>query len=540
MVKRKSLTIVLTSFIAVMLILAGCSGQSSSSTNKNSETDKEKQQDQPIVEKEGDKITIAVAANLISMDPHDTNDTLSGSVQATMFEGLMGFDKDMKMIPVLAESYEASDDAKEFTFKLKEGVKFHDGTPFNAEAVKINIDRLANPDNKLKRYSMFELVSETEAVDEYTFKVTLKEPFGAMLNNFAHPAARIISPAALEKYGKDVAMNPVGTGPFKFAEWDQSDHLTVEKNPEYWEPSLPKIDGINFKPVPENGARVAMLQTGEADFIYPVPTEQIPVIDGKDGIVVENNPSIVARYMTMNTSKKPFDDVRVRQAINYAIDKEAFLKVVYRGYGSVMDSIIPANLQFYSQQTPFQFDLEKAKELLKEAGYENGFETTVWGANNSDAMKAMEFIQQQLAQVGIKVSVEPMESGTLSDKIWSVQDAKDAEVELYYGGWSSSTGDADWGIRPLLAGVSIPPVSYNTSYYQNAEADELINAGLQTADMEKRKATYADLQKLVWEDAPWAYLVVDDTIAGKKNYLEGVYLLPDGAMSAREAEIIRK
>jgi glutathione transport system substrate-binding protein len=538
--KSKYLTTVLTGLMAISLVLAGCSGQSGQSGSSDASqkpTTETKQEAQPIAKKEGNKLTIAIADNLISMDPHDTNDTLSGSIQATMYEGLLGFDKDMKMVPVLAESYEASDDAKVFTFKLKKGIKFHDGTPFNAEAVKANIDRVANPDNKLKRYSLFSLVDKTEAVDEYTFRVTLKEPFGAMLNNFAHPAARIISPEALKKYGKEVSKNPVGTGPFKFMEWDPSDHLTVEKNPEYWEKGLPKVDGIKFKPVPENGARVAMLQTGEADFIYPVPTEQAETLNGKDGIVVENKPSIVARYMSMNTTKKPFDDVRVRQAINYAINKEAFLKVVYRGYGGEMDSVIPAGLQFYSKQTPYEYNPEKAKQLLKEAGYENGFETSVWGANNSNAMKAMEFLQQQLGQVGIKVKVEPMESGTLSDKIWSVQDQKDAGVGLYYGGWSSSTGDADWGIRPLLAGNSIPPKSYNVAYYQNEKADQLINAALQTADPEKRKAAYADVQKLIWEDAPWAYLIVEDTMAGKKNYLEGVYLLPDGSLSAKHAEI---
>ncbi|WP_045519017.1 glutathione ABC transporter substrate-binding protein GsiB [Neobacillus niacini] len=537
MLNRKYLTALLTSLMVVILVLTGCSGKSSATdANQKPKTEK-KQEAQPLAKKEGNSLTIAISSNLVSMDPHDTNDTLSGSIQSTMLEGLVGFDKDMKMIPVLAESYEASDDAKVFTFKLKQGIKFHDGTPFNAEAVKANIDRVANPDNKLKRYSMFALVDKAEAVDEYTFRVTLKEPFGAMLNNFAHPAARIISPEALKKYGKDVSMHPVGTGPFKFSEWDQSDHLTVEKNPDYWVKGLPKVDGIKFKPVPENGARVAMLQTGEADFIYPVPTEQAETLNGKDGIVVENKPSIVARYMSMNTTKKPFNDVKVRQAINYAINKEAFIKVVNRGYGSEMDSIIPEGLQFYSKQTPYPYNPEKAKQLLKEAGYENGFETTVWGANNSDAMKAMEFLQQQLGQVGIKVNVEPMEAGTLTDKIWSVQDAKDAEVDLYYGGWSSSTGDADWGIRPLLAGTSIPPKSYNVAYYQNEKADQLINGALQTADPEKRKEAYAEVQELIWKDAPWAYLIVEDTMAGKKNYLEGVYLLPDGSLNAKEAVI---
>ncbi|WP_340084537.1 glutathione ABC transporter substrate-binding protein [Siminovitchia sp. FSL H7-0308] len=538
MFQRRFFTAFLTIFVALNLVLAGCSGQSSSNADQKSKTNKNPEE-QPIAKKEGNSIVIAVKDNLISMDPHDTNDTLSGSIQSTMLEGLVGFDKDMNMIPVLAESYEASDDAKVFTFTLRKGVTFHDGTPFNAEAVKVNIDRVANPDNKLKRYSMFELVEKTEVIDEYTVSVTLKEPFGAMLNHFAHPAGRIISPAAIEKYGKDIAMNPVGTGPFKFVEWNQSDHLAVEKNPDYWEEGLPKVDGIKFKPVPESGARVAMLQTGEADFIYPIPTEQAESLNGTDGIIVENSPSIVARYMSMNTTKKPFNDIKVRQAINYAINKEAFLKVVYRGYGSEMDSVIPAGLQFYSKQTPYPYDPEKAKQLLQEAGYESGFKTTVWGGNNSDAIKAMEFIQQQLGEIGIEVNVVPMEAGTLSDKIWSVQEAKDAEVELFYGGWSSSTGDADWGIRPLLAGDAIPPKSYNVAYYENEKVDQLINEALQTADPEKRKTAYAKMQELIWEDAPWAFLMVEDTMAGKKNYLEGVYLLPDGSMNAREAEIKR-
>ncbi|SEC14003.1 glutathione ABC transporter substrate-binding protein [Paenibacillus sp. GP183] len=542
MTKRKYLATVLIGLMTVSLTLAGCSTSkpvSSDASQKpvSSGAPEIKKEAQTLAKKEGNKLTIAVADNFISMDPHDTNDTLSGSAQATMFEGLLGFDKDMKMIPVLAESYEASADAKVFTFKLRKGVKFHDGTPFNADAAKANFDRVSNPDNKLKRYSLFALIVKTEAVDEYTFRVTLKEPFGAMLNNFAHPAARIISPKALATYGKDVSKHPIGTGPFKFVEWDPSDHLMVEKNPDYWQKGLPKVDGIKFKPVPENGSRVAMLQTGEVDFIYPFPSDQAQAISGKDGIVVENKPSIIARYVAMNTTKKPFNDVRVRQAINYAINKEAFLKVVFRGYGSVLDSIIPPGLQFYSKQTPYAYNLEKAKQLLKEAGYENGFETQIWGANNSTAMKAMEFLQQQLAQVGIKVKVVPMESGTLSSKIWNVKDPKDAEIELYYGGWSSSTGDADWGIRPLLAGESVPPKSYNTAYYTNEKADQLISAGLNTADPEKRKATYAEVQKMIWQDAPWAGLIVEDTLAGRKNYLDGVYLIPDGALSVKEAEI---
>lgn len=519
---------VIALIIVASLGLAGCSGGDSKGKKETSKPAK----------KTGKDIVIAVQDNFVSLDPHDTNDTLSYSAQKTMMEGLVGFDEEMKVVPVLAESYEANDEATEFTFKLKENITFHDGTPFNAEAVKVNIDRLSNPDNGLKRYSLFALVKETQVVDEYTVKFTLSEPFGAMVNNFAHPAAMMHSPKSLEENGKDVARHPVGTGPFVFSEWNPGEKLTVVKNDAYWKEDLPKVDSISFKPVSENGSRVAMLQTGEADFIYPVPTEQADQIDGKNGIKVESNQSIIVRYLAMNTMKEPFNDVRVRKAINHAIDKEAFIQVVMNGYGDPLDSIIAPNTQFYSKQKIYDFDLEKAKQLMKEAGYENGFKTKVWGGNSSSTVKAMEFLQQQLAQIDIKLEVVPMESGTMADKVWSVQNPEDAEVELYYAGWSPSTGDADWGFRPLLGGKeNFPPNSFNVSYYDDEKATSLIQAAIETAAPEKREAAYKEAQEILWNDAPWAFLSVDNTMAGKKEYLDGIYLLPDGSLSVENIEI---
>ncbi|MFD1037398.1 glutathione ABC transporter substrate-binding protein [Virgibacillus byunsanensis] len=522
--------------VVLIIVLVGCSNNTAS---EDDETEVDDAEPQETAEKEGKDLTIAVAANFVSLDPHDTNDTLSYSAEKTMLEGLVGFDKDMNVVPVLAEDYSVNDDATEFTFELQQGVTFHDGAPFNAEAVKINLDRLTDPDSTLIRSSLFELIDKTEVIDEHTVKVTLSEPFGAMINTFAHPAGMLISPQALETYGDDVSQNPVGTGPYVFEEWQPGDHLTVTKNEDYWNATGNEADSISFKPTPENGTRVAMLQTGEADFIYPVPTEQAESVNGTDGIVVENAPSIIVRYLAMNNLKEPFNDVRVRQAVNHAINKEAFIEVVMNGFASPMDSIIAPNTQFYSGQTPYEFDVEKAKDLLAEAGYEDGFKTTVWGSNSSSVTKAMEFIQQQLAQINIELEVVPMESGTLSDSIWSVENPEDAEIEMYYGGWSPSTGDADWGIRPLVGGENAyPPSSYNTAYYNNDEVNSLIADGLATGDEAEREQAYADVQEVIWEEAPWAFLSVDDTIAGKKNYLEGIYLLPDGSLSLENLEIL--
>ena len=529
------------SFYFVMLlilamVLSACSADSGNEGEKD--TEKATEESSEKATKEGKDITIAVSDNFTSMDPHDTNDTLSYSAQKTMLEGLVGFDKDMKVIPVLAEEYLANDEATEFTFKLRQNITFHDGTPFNAEAVKVNLDRLADPNGGLKRHSLYSIVKETIVIDEYNVKVILSEPFGAMINTFAHPAAMMHSPKSLDELGKEVARNPVGTGPFKFVEWKPGEGLEVTKNENYWKDGYPKVDKITFKPVSENGSRIAMLQTGEADFIYPVPTEQADSVNGKDGIEVDSKTSIVVRYMAMNTLIEPYSDIRVRQALNHAINKEAFNKVVMNGHGQEMDSIIAPNTQFYSQQKPYEFNIEEAKELLKEAGYENGFKAKIWGANSSSALKAMEFLQQQLAQINVELEVIPMEAGTMSDKIWGVSDPKDAEIELYYGGWSPSTGDADWGIRPLLGGTdAFPPKSYNVSYYNNAKANTLIEDALKTADVDKRAAAYKDAQALLWNEAPWVFLSVDNTMAGKRNYLKGITLLPDGSLNIDELEI---
>lgn len=512
-------TFILIAFI--FIIISGCSNSDTSSKSSPS-----------------DDITIGVNANFVSMDPHDTNDTLGYSVQKGVLEGLVGFDKEMNLIPKLALEYEANDEATEFDFILREDVEFHDGTPFDAEAVKINIDRLADPSNNLKRHSMASVVDEVIVVDEYHVKVILNEPFGAMLNNFAHPSMMMHSPKSLEEKGKDVGLHPIGTGPFTFKEWDSSDEITIEKYDNYWRDGYPKVDSITFKPVPENGSRIAMLQTGEADFIYPVPTEQAESIGEEDGIDVVVDESIVTQYFSMNTLKEPYSDVRVRQAINYAIDKEAFVNVVLDGYGTPLDSIVAPKVQYYAPQTQYDYDIEKAKKLLTEAGYADGFKTTIWSANSSSAIKASEFIQQQLAQIDVEVEVVPMESGTLSDSLWDVEDPNDAKVELYYGGWSSSTGDADWGLRPLIGGEeNYPPYSYNVAFYNNSEVNDYIQQALSTADSDKREEVYEKAQEIIWDEAPWAFLALTSTMAGKSEDLEGIYLLPDNSLSFDDIEV---
>ncbi|RXZ78772.1 glutathione ABC transporter substrate-binding protein [Paenibacillaceae bacterium] len=522
----------------VAVVAAGCAssnGNGGKTTEGGKNETTEGSGTKPAGSKNGNNAIVALNANFITLDPHNAGDTNSISGVRSMYEGLMGFDENMSLKPVLADSYTISEDGLVYTIKLKQGVKFHDGTDFNSEAVQINLARIQDENNNLRMRKSFAKVAQVETPDADTVVITLSEPYNAFLNKLA--MGLMISPAALEQYGDKIGQNPVGTGPFKFKEWIEGDRLVVEKNAEYWEAGLPKVDSLTFKPVPENGSRIAMLKTGEADFIYPMPTEQVAQVESDSNVVIDKTDSTIVRYITLNTMKKPYDDLKVRQAINYAIDKDAFIKVVKSGLGSVLDSSMSSKTQYYAKQEGYQYDLEKAKELLKEAGYPDGFEAEIWGENDSETMKGMQFIAQQLALAGIKLEVKSMEGATLSDQINSAKSPEEAKIQMWFVSWSPSSGDADGATRGLFSSEMFPPAGANTAYYKNDNVDQWIAEANRSIDAEKAKSTYADIQQAIWNDAPWAFLAVDQVISGKRAYLEGIKVYPDGSVNVREAEV---
>lgn len=482
-------------------------------------------------------VVLAVSLAYENLDPYNSNSTGVHSAGRAFYEGLFGFDENLKIVNVLADSYDVSDDGLVYTFKLRPGVKFHDGTDFNAQAVKTNFDRVTNRDNKLARYNQFNRIAKTEAVDDTTVRITLTEPFSPFINALAHPSAVMISPAALEKFGKDIGQNPVGTGPFEFVEWRQTDHLKGKKFDGYWKKGYPKVDTITFLPVPDANTRAAMVQTGEAHYAA-IPFERADAMKSNDKLDVIDSPSIMARYVSFNTQQKPFDDVRVRQAINYAINKEAFAKVVYAGHAQVMDGVVPEAVDFSHKSGVWPHDPAKARALLKEAGYANGFQTSLWSAyNDSTSAKAVQFLQQQLAQVGIKASLEVLEPGQRVERIQQAPDPKTAPVRMLYAGWSSSTGEADWALRPLLATDSWPPVMNNTAYYSNKEVDGAISQALRVTDRGEKANLYKTAQEQIWKDAPWAFLVTSNNVYVRNKALSGMYMMPDTGLSFTEIDL---
>lgn len=490
-------------------------------------------------------VTAAVSLDFTTMDPVDTSDTLSGGIQRLIMDGLFGFDDKMGQIPMLATGYTANDDATEYVIALREGISFTDGTPWNAEAAKANLDKLGDKTRGLKRTSLLcNILKSTEITGEYEITVKLTQPFGAFIATLAHPACVMMSPKVLEA-GDDVcASSPVGTGQYKFVEWEMGDHLTVELNPDWWgyEAGLADADAgfksIKFAVVTENATRVSMLQSGDAQFIWPVPTESYATLEADSSLNVFAEEGIVVYYLTMNCQKAPFTDIRVRQALNYAIDKDAYIDVIMNGLGSKATSIIGPAVAGYKGNDPFPYDINKAKELLKEAGYEDGFTITQYYSSNTTNEKAAQFMQQQLEKVGINLILDGKESAITNALIQDcTKPGSEAEVDVYRTGWSPSTGDADWGLRPLLHSESEPPANYNLSYFENDEFDSLVYAALETADQNERNNFYAQAQDIVWEELPIVPLANSFNTWATSNKLSNVKIYPDGAINIRNAKM---
>lgn len=489
---------------------------------------------------EAKSITVALSAAFTTLDSYDSPDTITKAAARAVYEGLFTFDEGMNPVPQLAESYERSADGLTYVIRLKRGVKFHDGTDFDAEAVKLNFDRVLRPNSGLTRSAIYTFIDSVEAVDPHTVKFTLKFAHGGFIRRLAMNNTMMICPNLLRERGyvKGGLSNvSCGTGPFVQVEFNPSERFVVKRNPNYRIPGLPKLDGITFIPVPENSTRAAMLKTGEADFITTVPLEQIKPLQGDDRFSVTAMPSIMQKHLDFNNHFKPFTDRRVRQAINYAINKEALAKVAYNGYAVPQYGILAEQYPGAVRLGPWPYDPQKARELLKEAGYPNGFTTTLWsGYNDTTSGKVIQFLQQQLNQVGIRVESKLLEPGMRSELILHVSGAADSKSRLFYIGWSDGSFDPDQVLRPILHSKQQPPVYMNTSYYANPEFDRLIDEALVEPDDARRAELYGKAQRLAWEDAPWAFLLFEMSTGACNRHLKNFDMRVDQSFEFYNAE----
>jgi len=483
--------------------------------------------------------TVVIAQQLEhgTLNPANNQGLSDSTVGRVLFDGLVGFDRDLNLVPELATEWEINDEATEITFTLREGVTFHDGTEFNADEAKFYFDWALDVENELggRARSIFEDVAEVEVIDPTTIRFTLSQPNGAMIFNFATANARIISSTSIETYGADVGRNPSGTGPFQFVEWIDGQRITVEAYENYWGEG-PFVDRLEFRVVPNDATRIALLQSGEADFIEMVPPQLVESLEATPDVEIEATESVFARIFPMNTQVEPFDDVRVRQALNYAIDREQLVEVALQGYGTALTAPVLEPVFGYSPQPAYEYDLEKARQLLSEAGYPDGFSATVLTFNSTEFTTVGQVLQQMFSQVGVELELQPTERGALVEAIFKPFEESQLEASLV--GASTPTGDADRAMKQSFASASWPPDFNNWSFYSNERVDELIELGASSGDQEERAAYYAEAQAIIWEEAPWVFLYSPNNIAGMASNLEGVYYMPPRYLDARGADFV--
>ncbi|WP_295480028.1 ABC transporter substrate-binding protein [uncultured Sutterella sp.] len=481
-------------------------------------------------------VTAAVADGFTTLDPYNTTDKLSRQVLKAFYEGFFRLNARMEVVPALALSADVSADGLTWRLTLREGVRFSDGTPFDAVAAKANIDHLTGDATRLGRSKMFGVIEGAEVTGPYELTLHLKEPLGALKRRMAGGILSMVCPAALASKDWNLALKPCGTGPYALKDYKPAELLHVVRREGYWAPERQKLAGIRFVPVPENHARAAMLKTGEADWTMPVPYESAAEIRAVGRLLLSDRPSTVMRFIAMNTTKAPWSDPRVREAMNLAVKQDAVIKAAYRGFARPASGVIPPGIPNALLMGRSTFDPERAKALLKEAGWPDGFETNLWCAyQDSASQKAVGVVQQQLAAVGIRAKIRILEAGERVARVHGARSEAQKNLDLYYTGWSASS-DADWSLRPLYYSKSAPPVLFNTAFYSNPRVDELMDAAAEETDEAKARRLYAEVQETIRRDAPYVWCVFEDSVAGWNRSLTGFVNLPDGGFDFTDAQ----
>lgn len=536
---KKGIVLLAVTALTASLVLAGCGGSkpTAGDTTKKST---------------GGTLIFARAGDTVSLDPQNVTDGESLRVTKNIYDTLVDYEKDStKIKPSLATEWKTSEDGKTWTFTLKQGVKFHDGTDFNAKAVVYNFERMmdkSHPQHKgdFEYYtSMFNgfkgegsVIDSVKAVDDKTVEFKLTAAQAPFLQNLGMSCFGIISPAALEKYADKIGQNPVGTGPFKFVEWKPKESITLEKNDKYWEAGLPKLDKLVYKVIPDNTARLTALKNGEIDLMDGVNPSDYEQVKADSKLQTYVRPAMNVAYLTMNNEKKPFDNVKVRQAIAMATDKAGIVKSFYSGLAVPATNMIPPSMWGYNKDVKdYEFNLDKAKQLLAEAGYPNGFETELWVMSNGRSYmpqptKIAEAMKANLDKIGVKVKIQTFEWATYLKKL------KGAEHPMALIGWIGDNGDPDNFLYVLLDkdNAKLPAVQ-NYSLYKSDKLHDVLMKAQTTADQAARTKLYEQAQQIIHDDAPLVPLVHSTAPLAGGKYVKGYVPHPTGSESLADVSI---
>ncbi|WP_152657013.1 glutathione ABC transporter substrate-binding protein [Oceanobacillus sp. CFH 90083] len=527
-IQKKIYALVFTTLLS--LVLAACASE----PNENASDSNDKG-----AEAQGGDLIITTPSDAVSLDPAASNDTPSSDVQRNIFETLVTQDENMENQPLLAEEWEQIDDTT-WEFKLRHDVTFHDGSPFNAEVVKANIDRTLDAEVGSPRAIMYNMISEVEVIDEYTVHFKTEYPFAALPAHLAHPGGVMISKNQIEEdyaamengeeAGFVISANPQGTGPFKYDEWQPGQQVRLVKNDDYWgEPAL--LDSVTFKVVTEDLTRVAELETGDSHVANALSPSDVAQIESSDHLSVQSQDSLAVSYLGFNMEKEPFDDKRVRQAIAKAINKENILSGIYDNVGIPAHTPIAPSVFGYSEDvSDHEYDVKEAKDLLAEAGYENGFSTTIWTNDDRQRIDTATNIQAQLKEIGINAEVRTVEWGAM------LEQTANGEHDMFVFGWTTVTGDADNGLYPLFHSDNLGE-SGNRTFTVDSELDELLDQARQEGDPDERLELYRQTQKLLAEITPMVYIHHQQYLLGVDDRVKGLTQSPTQLLNLKDVSI---
>ena len=501
---RKIVTVLLTT---VLLITApGCSQggpSASTSTSSGSSSSVKSAAGQ-------DTLVVGIITDPLTLDPNDNNMQASHTVKRNIYEPLVTIDDDNNVVPCLAESWEYEDDYT-LVFHLRKGVLFHNGEELKASDVIFTLNRIREMGAAKLAVEKVDF-EKTAAVDDYTVKVVTTKPFAAQIKYFEWPLTCIFNEKAYKESEGDFLKAPIGTGPYKLKQWISGDRIELVANEDYWEEGKPKIKNVIMRLITESANRSMELESGGIDIAYEIPASDIPRLEENPDTDVVRSLCLNTNYIAINNSKKPFDDARVRKAIAYAVDVEKAVKSAYKGTGLVAEGFFTPTVEGFNNNVELiKYNLEKAKELLAEAGYPDGFKTTIMTDNTQERIDIATIFQSQLAAVGIDVEIVQLEQGAM------VAAYERSQHDLLTVGFTSTTGEAS---RALGFFHKDNPVQSVWRWY-NDEFSDLVDKASATMDLEERVKLYQQAQEIMLEEYPVIPTLHREILNAKRSYVKG-------------------
>ncbi|WP_120005025.1 ABC transporter substrate-binding protein [Nesterenkonia muleiensis] len=469
---------------------------------------------------EGAVLQAAIGGEPDQLDPHRTSAYFSFQVLENVFDTLVEPDENLEMQPALAESWDVSEDQLTWTFQLREDVTFHDGSEFTSADVVYSYERII--DEELANAWRFDAVESVEAPDDHTVEITVSAPTPNLLSNIGgFKGMAIVSEDNVES--DEISNNPIGTGPFSLASYTSGDQITLEANPDYWG-GAPEIAGVEFSFISEPSTALAALSGGEIHWTDNIPPQQVEELDGSDSVDLEVIPSNDYWYLAMNINEEPWDDERVRQAIAYAIDREAIIQAVSYGTAQENQLAIPEESVWYTEYSNYTHDLSEAERLLEEADVDGGSIEFLATNEYPETVTAAQIIADNLEPLGFEVSISQPDFSTWLD------DQNSGSFDMLMMGWLGNIDPDDFYYSQHHSDGGS-----NAQGYSNQDVDELLESGRTETDEDARAEIYAEAAQIIADEASYIYLYNPAVIQGWSPELSDYQARSDAAIRFRGA-----